>query len=69
MREKGRHEKRRIFMSRYVFVRVNDDITSIKRLKENGEFELIRRAETPNDYFATFDCFDILKNMKNPYEV
>ncbi|MCI5740131.1 MAG: diaminopimelate decarboxylase [Lachnospiraceae bacterium] len=38
-------------------------------LKENGEFELIRRAETPKDYFATFDCFDILKNMKNPYEV
>ncbi|NBH83281.1 diaminopimelate decarboxylase [bacterium C-53] len=33
-------------------------------LKENGEFELIRRAETPKDYFATFDCFDILKNME-----
>lgn len=28
-------------------------------LKENGDFELIRRAETPKDYFATFDCFDI----------
>ncbi len=28
-------------------------------LKENGEVELIRRAETPKDYFATFDCFDI----------
>lgn len=27
-------------------------------LKENGEFELIRRAETPQDYFATLDCFD-----------
>lgn len=35
-------------------------------LKEDGGFELIRRAETPKDYFATFDCFDILKNMKNP---
>lgn len=28
-------------------------------LRENGSFELIRRAETPKDYFATFDCFDI----------
>ena len=35
-------------------------------LKEDGSFELIRRAETPKDYFATFDCFDILKNMKDP---
>lgn len=26
-------------------------------LKENGDFEMIRRAETPKDYFATFDCF------------
>ena len=33
-------------------------------LKEDGSFELIRRAETPKDYFATFDCFDILKDMK-----
>lgn len=33
-------------------------------LKENGDFQLIRRAETPKDYFATFDCFDILKDMK-----
>lgn len=24
-------------------------------LKENGSFEMIRRAETPSDYFATFD--------------
>ena len=31
--------------------------------KEDGSVELIRRAETPKDYFATFDCFDILKNM------
>ena len=28
-------------------------------LHEDGSFELIRRAETPRDYFATFDCFDI----------
>ncbi len=26
-------------------------------LKKNGDFEMIRRAETPKDYFATFDCF------------
>ena len=26
-------------------------------LKEDGSFELIRRAETPKDYFSTFDCF------------
>ena len=32
-------------------------------LKEDGSTQLIRRAETPKDYFATFDCFDILKNM------
>jgi len=25
-------------------------------LKEDGSFQLIRRAETPADYFATFDC-------------
>ncbi|MCR5778178.1 MAG: diaminopimelate decarboxylase [Lachnospiraceae bacterium] len=30
-------------------------------LKEDGSAQLIRRAETPKDYFATFDCFDILK--------
>ena len=28
-------------------------------LKEDGQVQLIRRAETPKDYFATFDCFDI----------
>lgn len=32
-------------------------------LKEDGSFSLIRRAETPKDYFATFDCFDIIKNL------
>ena len=32
-------------------------------LKEDGSAKLIRRAETPKDYFATFDCFDIIKNL------
>lgn len=32
-------------------------------LKEDGNAQLIRRAETPKDYFATFDCFDIIKNL------
>ena len=29
-------------------------------LQSDGNFKMIRRAETPKDYFATFDCFDIL---------
>ena len=33
-------------------------------LREDGSTQLIRRAETPDDYFATFDCFDILKDRK-----
>ena len=32
-------------------------------LHEDGSFDMIRRAETPKDYFATFDCFDVLKDM------
>ena len=32
-------------------------------LKEDGSTQLIRRAETPKDYFATFDCFEIGKNL------
>ncbi len=32
-------------------------------LKEDGSAQLIRRAETPRDYFATFDCFDIIKGL------
>ena len=28
-------------------------------LKEDGNIQLIRRAEKPEDYFATFDCFEI----------
>lgn len=31
-------------------------------LKEDGTVEMIRRAETPGDYFATFDFCDIMKN-------
>ena len=30
-------------------------------LQEDGSVKLIRRAETPEDYFATFDCFDDIK--------
>ena len=32
-------------------------------LKEDGSVQLIRRAETPKDYFATFDCFDIYEKF------
>ncbi len=32
-------------------------------LKEDGSYKLIRRAETPKDYFATFDCFDIFDKI------
>ena len=32
-------------------------------LKEDGSAQLIRRAETPKDYFATFDCFDLFENI------
>ena len=32
-------------------------------LKEDGTARMIRRAETPADYFATFDCFDIGKKL------
>ena len=32
-------------------------------LKEDGSYQMIRRAETPKDYFATFDCFDIIKGL------
>lgn len=33
-------------------------------LKEDKSVEMIRRAETPEDYFATFDCFDYYKNFR-----
>lgn len=32
-------------------------------LKEDGSTQLIRRAETPKDYFATLDCFDIYSKL------
>lgn len=32
-------------------------------LKEDGSTQLIRRAEEPKDYFATFDCFDIYNKL------
>ena len=32
-------------------------------LKEDGSVQMIRRAETPKDYFATFDCFEIGKKL------
>ena len=37
-------------------------------LQENGEAKLIRRAETPADYFATFDCFDIGEKLIHPQQ-
>ena len=33
-------------------------------LKENGDVQLIRRAETPKDYFATFDGLDFYEKLK-----
>ena len=32
-------------------------------LKQDGSVEMIRRAETPEDYFATFDFCEILKDI------
>ena len=32
-------------------------------LHEDGSFDLIRRAETPRDYFSTFDCFPIYEKL------
>ena len=32
-------------------------------LKEDGNVQMIRRAETPGDYFATLDCFDIYDKL------
>ena len=34
-------------------------------LKSDGSVQLIRRAETPKDYFATFDCFDFYEKLIN----
>jgi diaminopimelate decarboxylase len=33
-------------------------------LKEDGSVKLIRRAETPKDYFATFDGLDIFEKFE-----
>ena len=33
-------------------------------LKENGDVQLIRRAETPKDYFSTFDGTDFYSKLK-----
>jgi diaminopimelate decarboxylase len=33
-------------------------------LTESGEAKLIRRAETPDDYFATFDFTSFFKDKK-----
>lgn len=32
-------------------------------LKEDGSYQVIRRAETAKDYFATFDCFPIFDKL------
>lgn len=37
-------------------------------LKEDGSVQLIRRAETPKDYFATFDCFPIYEKLLEDME-
>ena len=31
-------------------------------MKEDGSVQMIRRAERPADYFATFDCLTLEKN-------
>ena len=36
-------------------------------LKEDGSVQLIRRAERPEDYFATFDGLDVYKNLKKEF--
>ena len=48
-----------------VWVQVPSPASKTKRgssaellLQEDGSVKMIRRAETPADYFATFDCFD-----------
>ncbi len=33
-------------------------------LKEDGSVELIRRAETPKDYFATLDCLEVYDRLE-----
>ena len=31
--------------------------------KEDGSVQLIRRAQEPKDYFATFDCFEVYEKL------
>lgn len=33
-------------------------------LREDGSFEMIRRAETPKDYFATFDFTHLFDDIR-----
>ena len=33
-------------------------------LKEDGAVEMIRRAETPRDYFSTFDCLPVYNRLE-----
>ena len=43
----------------------NGKLKSAELLKQmDGSVKLIRRAETPMDYFATFDGFDIYNKIK-----
>ena len=37
-------------------------------LKEDGSVQLIRRAETPRDYFATFDQFEIYEKLSEYFD-
>ena len=32
-------------------------------LREDGSYQMIRRAEKPQDYFATFDCFPVYEKL------
>ena len=38
-------------------------VPGLVRQLEDGSYQMIRRAEKPQDYFATFDCFDIYKKF------
>ena len=38
-------------------------------LCEDGSVEMIRRAETPKDYFATFDFTGLFDNIKEEFYV
>ncbi len=38
-------------------------------LRSDGSVKLIRRAETPQDYFATFDCFDKYASLASSAEM